>query len=173
MEHFVSVDNGEHESKLEKCFGIHLVNNTDEKILNLDLFNYHYKEQSKVGYKSFHSEYDSLLRQLAGLRKFDNLQITKIHFHAECDYPKFSIKQVNSKIELVWTSLDGCSYSLTNDLALFYSHEQVHKNIVILPFEKPITLSNQLQVKIEYLMPETEMTVSVFYVKATEEKILD
>lgn len=169
MEFEELTSNLQEESSKELVFVIHLKNKTDEKIFNLDLFNYHHKEHSKVEYKSFYPDYDYLLRQLAGLRKNDDLGITKIRFAANCDYDRFSVKQVKSEVELIWTSLNGASYSTKRDLALFHTAEQVHHNIVDLPFEKPIMLTNQLQVRLEYLMPETELTVTVFYKKISEE----
>jgi hypothetical protein len=153
----------------DTCFVIHLKNKTDEKLFNVELFNFNHKEQDKIEYRSFYPDYDYVLRQLAGLRKNDELQVTKIHFSADCDYSKFAVKQVKSEVELVYTSLNGTIYSTKRDLALFHTADQVHHNIVILPFEHPITLSNQLQFKLQYLMPETELTVTVFYKKNKEE----
>ena len=165
----IQENNLQQDSSIELAFAIHLKNKTDEKIFNVDLFNYNHKEQVKIEYKSFYPDYDYLLRQLSGLRKNDELQLTKIHFLANCDYSKFAFKQVKSQVELVYTSLNGSSYSTTKDLSIFHTAEQVHNNIIVLPFEKPITLSNQLQVKLEYLMPETQLEVTLFYKKPIEE----
>ena len=56
MEFEELTSNLQEESSKELVFVIHLKNKTDEKIFNLDLFNYHHKEHSKVEYKSFYPD---------------------------------------------------------------------------------------------------------------------
>ena len=151
------------ESNFESCFVIHLKNTTDEKLFNVSILNYNHKEQSKIKYKGDYPDYDHILRQIASLRKSDNHKITKINFAAVNDYMKYAIRQVKCKVEFVSTGLNGTSYATKKDLAFYFTSEQVHPNVVDLPLEYKFSLLNGFDMRLEYLMPETTLSVCVFY----------
>jgi len=152
---------------MQKCFVIELINKTDDKLYNVDLINFNHKEQTKIEYKGLLNEYDFILRQLASLRKSDGLMATRIHIMAICEYSTFANRQIKCTLKTIYSGLCGMVYTRTMRLNEYFDLEQYHENIVVLPFEQPISLTNQLSFELQYLMPETRIRVTVFYEEST------
>ena len=149
-------------AKHEQCFGIHLTNKSDEQVSNVQLFNYNHKEDISIKYHCFFPDYDNIIRQLAALKINDGLRITKIHLNVTNENDETAIKQFESELKLIHTGLSGISYTRRRSLEQFYDQNQQDKTIII-PFEDSISLTNQLSIEIEYVMPNTELIFTIFY----------
>lgn len=154
--------------KMEKCFVIELINKSDDKLYNVNLINFNHKQQTKIEYKGLIQEYDFILRQLASLRKSDGLMATRLHIMANCDYITFANRQVKGDLKTIHSGLCGSTYTRTFRRSEHIDLEQYHQNISDITFEQPISLTNQLTLELEYLMPETRIRVTVFYEEAVE-----
>jgi hypothetical protein len=143
---------------------IHIKNLTDEKLYDVDLFNYEHDKQKKIEYSCSQGvPYENFLRQLASQNKASEL-ITKMRFSAYCDYPKYQVKQLCSYIKTIITKSNGSSKTNTIHIQAYMSAYQQQSNIieVTLTDEQKFEYSNQLQLRLDYLMPEAGMTIFLF-----------
>ena len=147
------------------CFNIHLKNRTDEKVANVSLFEYNHRENLLVEYSSFYPGYDFILRQLAAFKEYENLKITKIHIHAVHENDEMALSQYGSELRAIYTAINGMSKARIHLLELLYETEQHHK-AVVLDFDEPISLTNQLNFEMEYLIPNIELVFTIFYQKS-------
>jgi hypothetical protein len=148
-------------------YTIRVKNLTDEKLYDVDLFNYEHEKQKKIEYSCIHGvSYEYFLRILASYNKPIEL-IKMMRFSAFCDYSKFQNKQLRTCIRTIYTKLDGCSASTPTEIAIYMNAYQQQGNIIDVPItdNQRIKFSNQLQLRLDYLMPETEMIIHLFPVK--------
>jgi hypothetical protein len=148
-------------------YTIRVKNLTDEKLYDVDLFNYEHEKQKKIDYSCIHGvSYEYFLRILASYDKPSEL-IKAMRFSAFCDYSKFQNKQLRTCIRTIYTKLDGCSSSIPTEIAIYMNAYQQQGNIIDVPIigNQTIKFSNQLQLRLDYLMPESEMVISLFPVK--------
>jgi hypothetical protein len=148
-------------------YTIRVKNLTDEKLYDVDLFNYEHEKQKKIEYSCIHGvSYGYFLRILASYDKPSEL-IKAMRFSAFCDYSKFQNKQLRTCIRTIYTKLDGCSSSIPTEIAIYMNAYQQQGNIIDVPIigNQTIKFSNQLQLRLDYLMPESEMVISLFPVK--------
>jgi hypothetical protein len=148
-------------------YTIRVKNLTDEKLYDVDLFNYEHEKQKKIEYSCIHGvSYEYFLRILASYNKPIEL-IKMMRFSAFCDYSKFQNKQLRTCIRTIYTKLDGCSASTPTEIAIYMNAYQQQGNIIDVPItdNQKIKFSNQLQLRLDYLMPETEMIIHLFPVK--------
>jgi hypothetical protein len=139
-----------------------LTNETDEKIHNVKIFNYDFKEQSQIKYENDMMAYSEFLR------KWDKLEskkytIQKIRLLAMCDYKKFEQRQL--KAELYYKNKDIFGRELVSPVQtrLFHSPLQVHDNII--DIEKSYTILSISEFELEYLMPDTTVQVHFYITK--------
>jgi hypothetical protein len=148
-------------------YTIRVKNLTDEKLYDVDLFNYEHEKQKKIEYSCVHGvSYEYFLRILASYDKPSEL-IKMMRFSAFCDYSKFQNKQLRTCIRTIITELDGCSASIPTEIAIYMNAYQQQGNIIDVPItdNQRIKFSNQLQLRLDYLMPESEMVIHLFPVK--------
>lgn len=148
---------------LKKCIVLNLKNKTDDKLYNVNLINHKHKEQTAIEYSGTYLDYDFLLRQLGSLKKSDGYKITKIHFISICDYNVFANRQVQCDLRAVYSGVDGRVVTVPYKLLEHFEPMQFHRNIVIVNFKEGLYLTNELSLELEYLMPETELRVTVHY----------
>lgn len=151
-------------------YQIHLKNLTDEKLYDVDLFNHDHEKQKKVAYSCTNGvSYDSFLRFLSSLNEPQE-EIRVIRFVAVCDYHKFKSKQLRTCIHTIHQEPNGKSISIPTELSIHLSAYQFQSDIieVILSDKNTIKLFNQVQLRLSYLMPETEMYITIFPSKINE-----
>lgn len=149
---------------------LHIKNLTDEKLYDVDLFNYDHEKQNKVAYSCTNGvPYDRFLGFLSALNE-PKEEIRLIRFNANCDYHKFKSKQLKSCVHTIYSEPNGSMVSIPTNLIVYLSAYQFQSDIIDVPFsgESRIKLFNQLQLKLSYLMPETEMYITIFPSKITE-----
>jgi hypothetical protein len=163
----MNINNQKQPSQILAPYTIHIKNLTDEKLYDVDLFNYEHEKQKKIKYSCTHGvSYEYFLRLLASYNK-PSESIRMMRFYAFCDYHKFQQKQLRSCIRSITTTLDGRSASIPNNIAIYMNAYQQQGNIIEVPLtdKQQIKLSNELQLRLDYLMPESEMTINLFPVK--------
>jgi len=151
-------------SKNSPPYTIRVKNLTDEKLYNVDLFNYEHEKQKKIEYSCIHGvSYEYFLRLLASYNEPIEL-IKMMRFSAFCDNSKFQNKQLRTFIRTIYTKLDGCSEYITTAISNYMNPYQQQSNIIEVPLidEQRIKFSNQLQLRLDYLMPETEIVITIF-----------
>jgi hypothetical protein len=149
---------------------LHIKNLTDEKLYDVDLFNYDHEKQNKVAYSCTNGvPYDRFLGFLLALNE-PKEEIRLIRFHANCDYNKFKSKQLQSCVQTIYSEPNGSMVSTPTNLIVYFSAYQHQSDIIDVPFsgESRIKLFNQLQLRLSYLMPETEMYITIFPSKINE-----
>jgi hypothetical protein len=145
-------------------------NLTDEKLYDVDLFNYEFEKQKKIEYSCIQGvSYQYFLRILSSWNQASE-EIKTIRFSASCDYKKFQQKQLQTRLRIINTNLNGFSASVPKDLFVYFNAYQMQANIidVQLTDKERIKLFNQLQLRLDYLMPETEMIITIFPSKIIE-----
>lgn len=149
-------------------YSIRVKNLTDEKLYDVDLFNYEHEKQKKIEYSSCNHgvTYEYFLRILSSWNQAIE-EIKTIRFSAFCDYPKFQQKQLQTCLRIIRTNPNGFSASVPNNLFVHFSAYQMQGNIIDVQFtdNDKIKLFNQLQLRLDYLMPETEILIHIFPVK--------
>ncbi len=146
-------------------------NLTDEKLYDVDLFNYEFEKQKKIEYSCIQGvSYQYFLRILSSWNQASE-EIKTIRFSASCDYKKFQQKQLQTCLRIINTNPNGFSVSVPKDLFVHFSAYQMQGNIidVQLTDKDKIKLFNQLQLRLDYLMPETEILIHIFPVKIDTE----
>ena len=145
-------------------YQIHVKNLTDEKLCDVDLFNHDHEKQKKVAYSCPNGvSYDSFLRFLSALSEAKE-QVSMLRFQVWCDYPKFRSKQLCCCLHEIYQEPNGNMQSVSLQVGNYLSANQFQSNIIDVPFseENRIKLFNKLQLRLSYLMPETEMCITIF-----------
>jgi hypothetical protein len=151
---------------LAQVISLRLTNTTDEKLHNVKIFNFDFKEQNQIKYENLigmsYSEF---------LRKWDKLEskkytIKKIRLRCVCNYKKFQNKQLEA--ELYYKNKDIFSKEYVNPVQtkLFYSPLQAQDDII--DIEKSYTILSNSEFELEYLMPDTAVEVHFFIIKNPE-----
>ena len=151
---------------LAQVISLRLTNTTDEKLHNVKIFNFDFKEQNQIKYENLigmsYSEF---------LRKWDKLEskkytIKKIRLRCVCNYKKFQNKQLEA--ELYYKNKDIFSKEYVNPVQtkLFYSPLQAQDDII--DIEKSYTILANSEFELEYLMPDTAVEVHFFIIKNPE-----
>lgn len=145
-------------------YSFHIKNLTDEKLYNVDLFNYDHEKQNKVAYSCTNGvDYKHFLRFLSSLNEAKE-EISLMRFVAVCDYQKFKSKQLRTCLSIIYQEPNGRMVSTPREAGMYFSAYQQQSDIIEIPFNnKPkIKLFNQLQLRLSYLMPEAEMHITIF-----------
>lgn len=143
--------------KIESCYVFSVKNNTDEKHYNVELLNYEHEKNRKISYElKTGMTYSDFMRQV---QVKGNEVIKMIRIHSLCDYGKFQAKQCLATLTFKSEYANGSSYSTP-----VFAHPdpmQMQSNIVE-KNELNYKLNVYTQIKLEYLMPETEIVVCLF-----------
>jgi len=144
-------------------YQIRIKNLTDEKLYDVDLFNYKHEKQNKIKYScGMGVDYDKFLRILAS-NSLSEEKIDLIQFMAFCDYDKFRNKQIISSLSTIYEEPNGISSSIKTNIGNYFSAYQQQANIVDMKVDSlKIQLNNLLQLRLSYLMPETEIVITIF-----------
>lgn len=144
-------------------YQIRIKNLTDEKIYDVDLFNYKHEKQNKIQYScGMGVDYDRFLRILASNRLSEE-RIDLFRVNAWCDYAKFRNKQLHSCLHTIYEEPNGNSSSSPTAIGIYFSAYQQQADIVDVRVDSlKIQLNNLLQLRLSYLMPETEITITIF-----------
>jgi hypothetical protein len=144
-------------------YQIRIKNLTDEKLYDVDLFNYKHEKQNKIEYScGMGVDYDKFLRILASNRLSEE-RVDLFRINAWCDYPKFRNKQLNSCLHTIYEEPNGISSSCPTGLGIYFSAYQMQSDIIDVRVDSlKIQLNNLLQLRLSYLMPETEMVITIF-----------
>jgi hypothetical protein len=151
---------------LAQVISLRLTNTTDEKLHNVKIFNYDFKEQNQIKYENLigmsYSEF---------LRKWDKLEskkytINKVRLVAICDYKKFERKQLSGKLFYKNTNVFSLSSSVPTEPMMWYSPFQEQPNII--DIERTFRILSDTEFELEYLMPDTAVEVHFFIIKNPE-----
>ena len=150
-------------------YQIRIKNLTDEKLYDVDLFNYKHDKQNKIEYScGMGVDYDKFLRILAS-NTLSEERVDLFRINAWCDYPKFRNKQLNSCLHTIYEEPNGISSSCPTGLGIYFSAYQMQSDIIDVRVDSlKIQLNNLLQLRLSYLMPETEMVFTIFPSKIIE-----
>lgn len=143
---------------------LHVKNLTDEKLYDVDLFNYNHEKQKKVAYSCTNGvDYNMFLRFISSLNEAKE-EIVMMRFIAVCDYPKFRSKQLRTCLFTIYEEPNGRKVSMPTELSIHFSEYQFQSDIieVALSGKSAIKIFNQLQLRLAYLMPEAEMHITIF-----------
>jgi hypothetical protein len=145
-------------------YQIRIKNLTDEKLYDVDLFNYEHEKQNKIAYScGMGVEYNSFLGFLSALSEAKE-QVKLLRVQVWCDYPKFRSKQLNSCLHRIIQNPNGCLESVPLQVGNYLSPYQQQSDIIDIPMtdENKIELFNELQLRLSYLMPETEIIITLY-----------
>lgn len=145
-------------------YQVRIKNLTDEKLYDVDLFNYEHEKQNKIAYScGMGVEYNRFLRFLSALSE-EKEQVKLLRVQVWCDYPKFRSKQLNCCLHRIIQNPNGCLESVPLEVGHYLSASQFQSDIIDIPMtdDNKIELFNELQLRLSYLMPETEMIITIF-----------
>lgn len=143
--------------KIESCYVFSVKNNTDEKHYNVDLLNYEHEKNRKISYElKTGMTYNDFLRQI---QVKNNEVIKAIRIYSLCDYGKFQAKQCAATLTFKSEDANGSSYS--TPIWCYLDAYQMQSNIVEKK-ELNFNFNVNTQIKLEYLMPETQIYVYIF-----------
>ena len=160
---------GEYNSKKESLlqYQIRIKNLTDEKLYDVDLFNYEHEKQNKIAYScGMGVDYNSFLRSIAS-NSLSKEQVTLLKFQVFCDYPKFINKQLNCCLHKIIENPNERMKSESLQVGNYFSAYQQQFDIIDIPMtdDNKIELFNELQLRLSYLMPEIEIIITIFLTK--------
>lgn len=150
------------ETLLPYC--LHVKNLTDEKLYDVDLFNHDHEKQNKVAYSCTNGvDYNMFLRFISSLNEAKE-EIVMMRFIAVCDYQKFKSKQLRTCLYTIYEEPNGRKVTTPKELSIHLDAYQQQSDIiqVALSGKSAIKIFNQLQLRLSYLMPETEMYITIF-----------
>lgn len=153
------------EVKKESLFPyqIHIKNLTDEKLYDVDIFNYEHDKQRKIEYSCTNGvPYERFLRSLSS-NCLSEEKVDLFRLMAWCDYAKFQNKQLNCCLHTIYEKPNGNYSSVPTHVGIYFSAYQQQSSIVDVKNDGlKIQLNNELQLRLSYLMPETEITITIF-----------
>ena len=151
-------------------YQIEIKNLTDEKLYDVDLFNYDHDKQNKVSYSCTNGvPYERFLRFLSSLNEAKE-EVKMLRFQVWCDYSKFISKQINCCVHTIYEKPNGSVSSVPLHAGNYFSSYQQQAGIIDIPLtdNHKIKLFNELQLRLSYLMPETNMIITIFPTKINE-----
>lgn len=142
----------------QKVFSIRIKNNTDDKLYNVSVFNRKHDKQDKITYSSciINTDYDLIVTQI----NFKPIKVNSIYMSAFCEFHKFTLKQLTSKLNYKHTKPNGYSAEIPTYHCLHPKQYQMN-TIIIDNFNKEIDAYSDII--LPYLMPETEVILYFYY----------
>jgi hypothetical protein len=144
---------------------INIKNLTDEKLYDVDILNLKHEKQNKVSYScSTGVDYDWFLMSIFSQNK-PKEEVMKLRLVSICDYAKFRDKQLRCCLHVINQKSDGCMASSPIDTGIYFNPYQMQSSIIDIDIHNEmnrIKLFNQLQLRLSYLMPETEVVITIF-----------
>lgn len=140
---------------------IRLKNLTDEKLKDVLVFDHHDEFKGRVEYSSsvFPHGIKEFLRQFSAIQK-GKYVIRCFRYIASCDLPRFADKQANAYITASFTNLSGTSHSIPyRPDHLKDNDNRAHKGIADVTPTNGVNFYSNLSLSLEYLMPETTLTI--------------
>jgi hypothetical protein len=142
---------------------IKLKNATDEKLKDVLVFDHHEEFKGRVEYSSsvFDLGIKEFLRQLSSIQK-GKYAIRFFRYIASCDLQKFADKQTNAYITAKYSDLLGKTYSIPYRPDHLKDHDnRVYKSIADVTTDRDLSFYSNLSLSLEYLMPETTLTIYI------------
>ncbi len=157
------------ESKIEEqpkkeMIGVYVFsikNCTDEKLYDVKVINADYKNQNKIIYEAIQSgvSYDDILKELTNINKA--VYLGAIFFTAYCDYSKFEQRQLSSNYQIITTNAFGYPFVTPSRIIIDpYQYQPNTANSIT-----GVELNNNLQINLDFLMPDTELVLRIFLIK--------
>ena len=147
-------------------FSLSITNKSDEKIHNVKIFNYDFKDQPQIKYENLEGmAYSEFLRKLDKVESGKYI-IRKIRLVADCDYKKFQNKQLEA--ELYYKNKNIFARELTIPLQTFMFYYPLEEPDNIIHIEKSFRLYSNSAFELEYLMPETTVNLYFFLTKTKQ-----
>lgn len=149
--------------KREVCHHAPLIitikNLTDEKFYDLSVINHEHEKQKKISYECpiFGISYNSLLMKLQD----KTYNIDKTMFISYCGYEKFRQKQLQTPWKVKETKANGDAEERFSILTMDPYQSQSDRVIN----DKKFDLNPNTDVKLSYLMPETEITIRFYFLE--------
>lgn len=144
---------------------INIKNLTDEKLYDVDILNIKHEKQNKVSYScSTGVDYDWFLMSILSQNK-PKEEVMRLRLFSICDYPKFRDKQSRCCLQVINQKIDGSISSSPIHSSVYFSPYQMQSGIIDIDIHNEmnrIKLFNQLQLRLSYLMPETEVVITIF-----------
>jgi hypothetical protein len=150
---------------------VNIKNKTSKRISNVDVFNYDYKENDDIEYSCPHDvSYGQFLREIASYSK-PNFYINNIKQHIESSNKNTITEQSESSISYILQNANGIksvgfyllSIKQVWNQNKFWGYE-LEKDLVKIPLFVKTNLS------INYLMPNTEITLFLYLECQSEEE---
>jgi hypothetical protein len=146
---------------------IRLKNLTDEKLKDVLVFDHHDEFKGRVEYSSsvFDLGIKEFLRQLSAIQK-GKYAIRLFRYIASCDLQRFADRQINSYITASFSNLAGIRYTIPycpDHLNCPDHHKdhnnRVHEGVADVTPTNGVNFYSSLSLSLEYLMPETTLTI--------------
>lgn len=140
---------------------IRLKNLTDEKLKDVLVFDHHDEFKGRVEYSSsvFPHGIKEFLRQFSAIQK-GKYAIRFFRYNAFCDLQRFADRQTNAYITATYSDLTGKTYSiLYRPDHLKDNDNRAHKGIADVTPTNGVNFYSNLSLSLEYLMPETTLTI--------------
>ena len=146
----------------ETVICLQLRNCSEDKLYDVDIFDFKHKEQQKIKYISLQTDYDQVLRWISSIDQKENgLNIDKIRVSAFCDYAKYTGRQLQSVLRVEYKAPNGDSTSTPKPLII--DPNQMQGTIVEMNLGgDKYLLYNRLNLQLSYLMPETTVSIYIY-----------
>lgn len=143
-------------------FVVNVKNLTDEKLYDVNLIDYEHEKQKKIEFSMGVSGvlYNEFLRQL----QHKEITIDTTYIKAHCDYSKFEKRQLSCV--LLSKTQDAQGHRIDKPMFSIIDPYQYQSNCVVINAEYPISYMSFLF--LNYLMPETDITIFLFPKMATK-----
>ena len=152
------------EQSKKEMIGVYLFsikNCTDEKLYDVKVINSDYKNQNKITYEAIESgvSYDDIVEELSNINMA--VYLGSIGFASYCDYSKFEQRQLSSNYQIITTNAFG--YPFTTPSRIIIDPYQYQPNIA--NSITGVELNNNLQINLDFLMPDTELVLLIYLIK--------
>ncbi|PCJ51543.1 MAG: hypothetical protein COA79_26085 [Planctomycetota bacterium] len=137
-------------------FIVHIKNLTDEKLFNVKLINYDYKDQNKISYELGAGDvtYGEFLSLLSNRPE----TIMDTYIVAHCDYEKFQTRQLCSSFMIHERTSEGAETATPQTIVLDPFQVQTDRVLI----NKEYRLSTMDYIEFAYLMPETDIKLFLY-----------
>jgi len=130
-------------------------------LYDVDILNHKPEKQNKIAYECLHGiDYSTLIMFLSAIIDAKQ-EISLVRIISSCDYNKFRMKQLSCNLIQEYQSPDGTLVSIPTNFMTYFSAYQQQSGIIDAKDMK-IKWHNRLSLKLSYLMPETEVTISLY-----------